>query len=61
MEIVFKFRGFGVFKIVTRMQKVGRNPKDPKKDIVIPTRRAVKFMAGKRLLDQVKKKQISPF
>jgi len=45
----FEFRGFGVFEIVRRKPKVGRNPKAPEKTIIIPARNAVKFTAGKRL------------
>lgn len=50
-----EFRDFGVFEIVKRKQKIGRNPKNAAVPIVIPERSAVKFTPGKRmrkLLDQ---------
>ena len=45
----FEFRDFGIFEIVRREKKVGRNPKAPKTSIVIPARNAVKFTPGKKL------------
>ena len=45
----FEFRDFGVFEIVRREKKVGRNPKAPKASIVIPARNGVKFTPGKSL------------
>lgn len=48
-----EFRDFGVFEVVNRQQKIGRNPKDPQKTIVIPKRRAVKFTAGKRMKKRI--------
>lgn len=44
-----EFRDFGVFEIVTRKQKVGRNPKNAAVPIVIPARQAVKFTPGKKM------------
>ncbi len=44
-----EFRDFGVFEIVERKQKIGRNPKNPGVAIVIPTRKAVKFTPGKKM------------
>lgn len=44
-----EFRDFGVFEVVTRKQKIGRNPKNADVAIVIPERQAVKFTAGKRM------------
>ncbi len=44
-----EFREFGVFEVVQRKQKVGRNPKKADIPIIIPARSAVKFTAGKRL------------
>lgn len=42
-------RNFGTFKVVEVKAKVGRNPKDPKKDVAIPARKVVKFKAGREL------------
>ena len=43
-----EFRDFGVFEVVIRKQKIGRNPKNASVPIVIPARQAVKFTPGKR-------------
>lgn len=50
----FELRDFGVFEIVRRERKIGRNPKAPETSIVIPSRRGVKFSPGgkvKRLVE----------
>ena len=44
-----EFRDFGVFEIVERKQKIGRNPKNAAVPIVIPARLAVKFTPGKKM------------
>lgn len=44
-----EFRDFGVFEVVERKQKIGRNPKNAEVPIIIPARRAVKFTPGKRM------------
>ncbi|MFA6915908.1 MAG: HU family DNA-binding protein [Parachlamydiales bacterium] len=44
-----EFRDFGVFEIVERKQKIGRNPKNAGVPIVIPARNAVKFTPGKKM------------
>lgn len=51
-----EFRDFGVFEIVERKQKIGRNPKNAGVAIVIPARRAVKFTAGKKMRSMIEKK-----
>lgn len=49
-----EFREFGVFEVVERKEKIGRNPKDPARSIVIPARRDVKFTSGKRMRQEVR-------
>lgn len=44
-----EFRDFGVFEIVERKQKIGRNPKNAGVPIIIPARAAVKFTPGKKM------------
>lgn len=44
-----EFRDFGVFEVVQRKQKIGRNPKNASVPIVIPARKAVKFTPGKKM------------
>lgn len=44
-----EFRDFGVFEVVMRKQKVGRNPKNAAVPIIIPERPAVKFTPGKKM------------
>lgn len=48
-----EFRDFGVFEIVERKQKIGRNPKNASVPIVIPARQAVKFTPGKRMKELI--------
>lgn len=48
-----EFRDFGVFEIVERKQKIGRNPKNASVPIVIPARAAVKFTPGKRMKELI--------
>lgn len=44
-----EFRDFGVFEVVERKQKIGRNPKNASVAIIIPARLAVKFTPGKKM------------
>ena len=44
---------FGVFKIETRKERIGRNPKNPGVDIRIPERQVVKFRAGKEMKSEL--------
>lgn len=48
-----EFRDFGVFEVVKRKQKIGRNPKNASVPIVIPSRSAVKFTPGKRMKEVI--------
>jgi DNA-binding protein HU-beta len=45
--------GFGTFKTIVKKEKKGRNPRSGK-EIVIPKKRVVKFVAGKKLKDLIK-------
>ena len=49
------FRNFGTFYAKEVKPKVGRNPKDPGKDVPIPARTVVKFKVGKNLKEVVAK------
>lgn len=44
-----EFRDFGVFEIVERKQKIGRNPKKADQPIIIPPRKVVKYTPGKKM------------
>ena len=44
-----ELRSFGVFEPQVRKARVGRNPNDPGKDVIIPERAVVKFKSGKTL------------
>lgn len=46
-------RNFGAFQVKETKAKVGRNPKDPGKDVPIPARAVVKFKPGKEMKDKV--------
>jgi nucleoid DNA-binding protein len=54
-----EFREFGVFEVVERKQKIGRNPKNASVPIVIPARMAVKFTPGKKMRQVVEIEQES--
>ncbi len=47
------FRKFGKFEVQTVKEKVGRNPRSPEQDVIIPARCRVKFTAGKELKEAV--------
>jgi nucleoid DNA-binding protein len=51
-----EFRDFGVFEVVVRKQKIGRNPKNAAVPIVIPARNAVKFTPGKKMRKLIEKR-----
>jgi nucleoid DNA-binding protein len=55
-----EFRDFGVFEIVERKQKIGRNPKNAAVPIIIPARLAVKFTAGKKMRKLIEKGRAQP-
>jgi len=55
-----EFRDFGVFEVVERKQKIGRNPKNASVPIVIPARPAVKFTPGKRMKADIEKRHVFP-
>lgn len=52
-----EFRDFGVFEVVERKQKIGRNPKKAAEPIVIPARNAVKFTPGKKMRKLIEAKE----
>ena len=53
-----EFRDFGVFEVVVRKQKIGRNPKNAAVPIVIPARSAVKFTPGKKMKKRIETKRL---
>ncbi len=44
-----EFRNFGVFEVMRRKERVGRNPNEPKTEVKIPERAVVKFKPGKEM------------
>ncbi len=50
-----EFRNFGIFELVTRKSRIGRNPRKADVPIEIPERVVVKFRPGKTLKDNVSK------
>ena len=50
-----ELRNFGVFEIKVRKSRKGRNPNEPKHEVVIPERAVVKFRAGKELKEAIEK------
>ena len=53
-----ELRNFGVFEIKVRKSHKGRNPNQPKNEVIIPERAVVKFRAGKELKEAVE--QLDP-
>ena len=51
-----QFREFGSFCPITYKQKVGRNPKKPGTDIVIPPMKKVKFLISKSVKKEMNAK-----
>ncbi len=47
--------GFGTFEVKERKARIGRNPRDPKKEIKIPASKAPSFKAGKTFKEAVNK------
>ncbi|MBR4676136.1 MAG: integration host factor subunit beta [Victivallales bacterium] len=48
-----EFRNFGVFEVMRRKSRIGRNPNAPKNEVTIPERMVVKFKPGKEMKQQV--------
>lgn len=46
-------RKFGTFEVREMKAKIGRNPKSPGKEVVIPARAAVRFKPGNELKEKV--------
>lgn len=55
-----EFRDFGVFELVQRRQKIGRNPKNATIPIVIPERTVVKFTPGKKMRARIETLEPTP-
>ena len=53
-----EFRGFGIFDVVQRKPKIGRNPKNPAAgQYLIPARRMIRFRVGTFLFDKLNPQQ----
>ena len=48
-----ELRNFGVFEIVERRARIARNPKAAKREVLIPSRKVVKFKPGKIMEDKI--------
>ena len=55
-----ELRNFGVFAVVIRKARIGRNPKAPEKEVPIPARAMVKFKVGKDMKHEVLKLTTKP-
>jgi len=49
-----ELRNIGVFRIKKRRARLGRNPKLPGSEVVIPPQATIRFRAGKELLERLK-------
>lgn len=52
-----EFRGFGIFDVVNRKQKLGRNPRKPTAQYIIPARRMVRFRVSGHLFSKLNPEQ----
>ena len=50
-----EFRNFGVFEIMVRKPRIGRNPNEPEQTVETPERVVVKFKPGKIMRERVLK------
>lgn len=50
-----EFREFGVFEVVTRKSRIGRNPNKPENTVRIPARKDVKFKPGRMMREAMQK------
>ena len=48
-----EFRDFGVFEVLTRRSRLGRNPNNPQNTVVIPARRMVKFKLSRKMMERL--------
>lgn len=48
-----ELRNFGVFEVIVRKSRIGRNPNQPEKTVIIPDRTVVKFRSGKELRTRI--------
>ncbi|MBM3856481.1 MAG: integration host factor subunit beta [Verrucomicrobia bacterium] len=48
-----ELRNFGIFEVILRKAKPGRNPKNPGVNVPIPARAVVKFSSGKIMRHRV--------
>lgn len=55
-----ELRGFGVFEIVERKGRKGRNPKKPEQEVWIPARKTIKFKASRLLRDDLQEATTAP-
>ncbi|MBO7223059.1 MAG: integration host factor subunit beta [Kiritimatiellae bacterium] len=52
-----EFRDFGVFDVVLRKARIGRNPNQPDAEVDIPARYGVKFKPSKALQEKLAQKK----
>lgn len=48
-----EWRDFGVFKVMQRKKRIGRNPNKPMDTVVIPARKVVKFKPGRIMRKEI--------
>ena len=48
-----EFRDFGVFEVIERKARIGRNPNSPQDVVQIPARKVVRFKPGKKMKEMV--------
>jgi nucleoid DNA-binding protein len=54
-----ELRGFGVFEVVQRKGRKGRNPKKPEDEVWIPERKSIRFKASRLLRSDLADAKVS--
>ncbi len=55
-----ELRGFGVFEVVERKGRMGRNPKNPSQEVWIKPRKTIKFKASRLLREDLEDATVAP-
>lgn len=55
-----ELRGFGVFEIVERGSRMGRNPRKPDQEIWVPPRNSIKFKPSRLLREDLAQAKVPP-
>ena len=52
---IVKISSFGTFKVINKMERIGRNPKTGEQDIEIPAKKAIRYKISKTFFKRLNK------